>query len=71
MKKLLFVPMIAATVLSGGCANDHILHMRDGSTKVVEGKPEIDKATGMVIYTDETGKQQAVNQAEIRDMSSL
>lgn len=71
MKQLLLVPLISAVVLLSGCANDHIMHMRDGSTKVVEGKPEIDKATGMVIYTDETGKQQAVNQADIKDMSSL
>ncbi|MCP1437269.1 hypothetical protein J3D56_000705 [Erwinia persicina] len=71
MKKLLLFPLIAVATLLSGCANDHIIHMRDGSTKVVEGKPEIDKATGMVIYTDESGRQQAVNQADIKEMSSL
>ncbi|WP_380180877.1 YgdI/YgdR family lipoprotein [Kalamiella sp. sgz302252] len=71
MKKRLLFPLIAAFTLLGGCSSDHILHMRDGSTKVVQGKPEIDKATGMVIYTDETGRQQAVNQADIEEMGSL
>ncbi|WP_338567608.1 YgdI/YgdR family lipoprotein [Erwinia sp. E_sp_B01_3] len=45
--------------------------MKDGSTKVVQGKPQVDKATGMVVYTDENGRQQAVNQDQIKEMSDL
>lgn len=69
--KLIVVAMLAATALLAGCSSDHIMHMKDGSTVVVQGKPQKDKATGMVIYTDENGKQQAVNQADIKEMSSL
>ncbi|MEJ5064659.1 YgdI/YgdR family lipoprotein [Erwinia sp. MYb375] len=54
-----------------GCASDHILHMRDGSTVVVEGKPHLDNATKMLIYTDATGRTQAVNLDEVQGMSRL
>jgi len=71
MNKMLLFPLIAAAVLLTGCTSNHVLHMRDGSTRVVEGKPEKDKATGMVIYKDENGVQQAVNQHDIKEMSGL
>nr|WP_024967798.1 YgdI/YgdR family lipoprotein [Pantoea sp. IMH] len=68
---LMFVSLLAAGLVMTGCADNHLLHMKDGTTKVVEGKPELDKATGMIIYTDESGKQQAVQQSDIAGMDSL
>lgn len=70
-KMLMFVSLLAAGLAMTGCADNHLLHMKDGTTKVVEGKPELDKATGMIIYTDESGKQQAVQQSDIEGMDSL
>ncbi|WP_158785310.1 YgdI/YgdR family lipoprotein [Pantoea sp. BAV 3049] len=69
--KLIMAIILATTALLAGCSSDHVMQMKDGSTVVVQGKPQEDKATGMVIYTDENGKQQAVNQADIKEMSSL
>lgn len=47
------------------------MHMRDGSTVVVEGKPHLDKASRMLVYTDATGRTQAVNLDEVKGMSRL
>ncbi len=69
-KMLLMASVLMAGTLLAGCTNNHILHMNDGRTLVVQGKPQVDKATGMVLYTDENGKQQAVNQADIKEMSA-
>ncbi|MCX0499887.1 YgdI/YgdR family lipoprotein [Erwinia billingiae] len=63
--------LLVGGLLLAGCSSDHVLQMKDGSTVVVQGKPEVDKATGMVMYTDENGKQQAVNQDQIKEMNSL
>lgn len=63
--------ILAALTLSACSSSDHTLQMKDGSTVVVQGKPQLDDATGMVIYTDEKGQQQAVNQKEIKEMKSL
>ncbi|WP_244633729.1 YgdI/YgdR family lipoprotein [Erwinia persicina] len=57
--------------LLAGCSSDHILHMRDGSTVVVEGKPHLDRATQMLVYTDATGRTQAVNLQEVKSMSRV
>lgn len=72
MKKLACaLTLLAGGLLLAGCSSDHVLQMKDGSTVVVQGKPEVDEATGMVMYTDENGKQQAVNQDQIKEMNSL
>ncbi|MGB9097659.1 YgdI/YgdR family lipoprotein [Erwinia sp.] len=72
MKKLAYtLTLLAGGLLLAGCSSDNVLHMKDGSTVVVQGKPEVDKATGMVMYTDENGKQQAVNQDQIKEMTTL
>lgn len=72
MKNLTYIAgILAAGLLLAGCSSDHILQMKDGSTVVVQGKPRLDSATGMVIYTDENGQQQAVNQDQIKEMGSL
>lgn len=72
MKKFSYIAgILAGGLLLTGCSSDHILQMKDGTTVVVQGKPKADSATGMVIYTDENGQQQAVNQDQIKEMSSL
>ncbi|MCX8955821.1 YgdI/YgdR family lipoprotein [Erwinia psidii] len=72
MKSRLIIALItlAGTGLTG-CADNHIMHMKNGNTVVVQGKPHTDKASGMVIYTDENGTQQAVSKADIKDISNL
>ena len=40
MKKMIASTMVLMMVGGlAGCTSDHIMHMRDGSTVVVEGKP--------------------------------
>ncbi len=48
-----------------------IMHTNDGRTIVVEGKPQVDKDTGMITYTDASGKEQQINQSDIKDMSQV
>ncbi|KGT95971.1 lipoprotein [Erwinia typographi] len=72
MKKTAYaLALLAGGLLLAGCSSDHVMQMKDGRTVVVQGKPQVDKATGMVVYTDENGQQQAVNQDQIKEMSSL
>ncbi|MFC0140094.1 YgdI/YgdR family lipoprotein [Erwinia mallotivora] len=72
MKHKLIILLVAASgALLAGCSDNHMMHMKDGSSVVVQGKPHKDKATGMVLYTDENGKQQAVSQGDIKEMTDL
>ena len=41
MKKLACaLTLLAGGLLLAGCSSDHVLQMKDGSTVVVQGKPE-------------------------------
>ncbi|MBP2171039.1 hypothetical protein J2125_004231 [Erwinia toletana] len=70
-KTLLAAATLTAGLFLAGCANDHVMHTNDGRTIVVSGKPEVDKDTGMISYTDEQGKQQQINRSEIKEMSEF
>lgn len=63
--------LLLVSAMLAGCTSDHILHMRDGSSVVVEGKPHLDSATKMLMYTDVYGRTQAVNLEDVRSMSRL
>ncbi len=72
MKKNLFlIGTFSLGLLLAGCASDHVMHTNDGQTIVTEGKPVVDKDTGMITYKDIYGKEQQINQSQIKDMSSV
>lgn len=52
--------LMLATLL-GGCSNDYVMATRDGKMIMTQGKPEIDKDTGLVKYTDNSGHELQIN----------
>lgn len=54
------VVLMLATLL-GGCSNDYVMATRDGKMIMTQGKPEIDKDTGLVKYTDKSGHELQIN----------
>lgn len=52
--------LMLATFL-GGCSNDYVMATRDGKMIMTQGKPEIDKDTGLVKYTDNSGHELQIN----------
>ncbi|OON41466.1 hypothetical protein BTJ39_05785 [Izhakiella australiensis] len=73
MKKiiLLLSGVLLSATLTACASNAWMLHMKDGSSVVAQGKPEMDSTTHEVIYTDENGQQQAVNETDIQSMSRV
>lgn len=49
----------------GGCSSHYVMATKDGRMIMTHGKPEIDKDTGLVRYTDESGDQVQINGDEI------
>ncbi|WP_437612103.1 YgdI/YgdR family lipoprotein [Erwinia sp. V71] len=72
MKKILFATsaLVLGLMLSG-CSSDYVMHTQDGRTIVPSGKPQTDEDTGMITYTDESGKVQQINRNEIKDLSEF
>ena len=69
MKKLLVVTMIGAVaVLLAGCSSDYVMSTKSDEMIVTQGKPEIDKDTGMTSYTDQQGNDRQINTNEVVQM---
>ncbi|MGD9425800.1 YgdI/YgdR family lipoprotein [Pantoea sp. NSTU24] len=56
--------VLAAACLSG-CSSDYVMATKDGRMIMTEGKPSIDKETGLVEYTDQTGHAVQINSDEV------
>ncbi len=40
-----------------GCTTNYVMTTKNGQTIVTQGKPQLDKETGMTSYTDQEGNQ--------------
>ncbi|MFI8417452.1 YgdI/YgdR family lipoprotein [Serratia sp. NPDC078593] len=69
MKKWVFV--ISALVMAvglAGCSSDYVMATKDGNMILTQGKPEIDKDTGLISYQDETGNNRQINGDQVSHM---
>jgi hypothetical protein len=62
MKKTLMAAGAAILVLGlAGCASDYVISTKDGNMILTDGKPKLDKSTGLLSYTDEQGNDRQIN----------
>ncbi|WP_147199638.1 YgdI/YgdR family lipoprotein [Pantoea sp. MBD-2R] len=61
MKVLSGAVVLMLATLLGGCSSDYVMATRDGKMIMTQGKPEIDKDTGLVKYTDSSGHELQIN----------
>lgn len=69
MKKWVFA--ISALVMAVGlvgCSSDYVMATKDGNMILTQGKPEIDKDTGLISYQDETGNRRQINGDQVSHM---
>ncbi|MGP9435647.1 YgdI/YgdR family lipoprotein [Ewingella sp. AOP8-B2-18] len=62
MKKGLMIISAALVVVGlAGCASDYVISTKDGSMILTDGKPKLDKSTGLLSYTDDQGNERQIN----------
>lgn len=44
-----------------GCSSDYVMATKDGNMILTQGKPQIDKDTGLISYKDEKGNNRQIN----------
>ncbi len=72
MKKLAAVMAACAmTFVLAGCSSNYVMHTNDGRTIVAEGKPVVDKDTGMISYKDANGNKQQLNRSDVKEMVEM
>lgn len=52
--------MLTAVTLSG-CSSDYVMATKNGQMIMTDGKPTIDKETGLIKYTDQAGNELQIN----------
>ncbi|ORM52563.1 DUF903 domain-containing protein [Pantoea conspicua] len=66
MKGWAGVAIVALTAaMLSGCSSDYVMATKDGRMIMTEGKPTIDKETGLVEYTDQSGHAVQINGDEV------
>lgn len=69
MKKSLMVVCAGAMLAPlAGCSSNYVMTTKSGQTIVTQGKPKLDKDTGMTSYTDESGNQRQINSSDVAQL---
>lgn len=62
MKKwVMAAAALAMAIGITGCSSDYVMATKDGNMILTQGKPEIDKDTGLISYKDEKGNSRQIN----------
>ena len=66
------IGVLAALVLAlfavAGCSSDYVMSTKSGEMIVTQGKPKIDKDTGMTSYVDQDGVNRQINTNDVAQM---
>jgi len=72
MKKgYLLVSAVMLSALLAGCSSNYAIQTNDGRTIVSEGKPKVDKDTGLIKYKDAWGKHREITQTNVKVISEI
>ncbi|WP_407073169.1 YgdI/YgdR family lipoprotein [Rosenbergiella australiborealis] len=56
---------VTCSLLLCSCSSDYVMATKEGKMLVTEGKPVIDKDTGLIKYTDQQGHTAQINSDDI------
>lgn len=65
MKVIFGAAVLGLAVLVSGCSSDYVMATKDGTMIMTDGKPQIDKETGLVKYTDGSGHEKQISGDEV------
>lgn len=60
--------ILLCTIGLAGCASEYIITTTDGQMLTSDGKPELDRDTGMLEFEDSEGRKQQIPQANVKQM---
>ncbi|WP_208852005.1 YgdI/YgdR family lipoprotein [Pectobacterium odoriferum] len=56
---------LALLFILAGCSSDYVMATKEGKMLLTQGKPVLDKDTGLLSYTDEQGNQKQINSDQV------
>lgn len=70
-KRYVVSSVLVLAALLTGCSNNYAIQTNDGRTIVSEGKPKVDRDTGLIKYKDAWGKERQIAQTDVKVMSEI
>lgn len=61
------LPLICLLTLTG-CTSEYLIVTSDGQLFSSQGKPELDRDTGMLEFEDSEGRKQQIPQANVKQL---
>ena len=65
--KHLLIALLCATALAG-CSSEYIISTNDGQMNTTDSKPKLDPDSGMYIFKDAEGREQAIPSASVKQV---
>ncbi|EIC84265.1 YgdI/YgdR family lipoprotein [Serratia sp. M24T3] len=62
------VSTIALAFILAGCSSDYVMATKDGDMILTNGKPELDKSTGLLSYEDQQGNHRQINNDQVTEI---
>ena len=66
MKQLLVALLCAAAL--AGCSSEYLISTNDGQMITTDSKPKLDPDSGMYIFKDAEGREQAIPSASVKQV---
>ena len=65
-----FICLCAGVMLFtlAGCTTNYVMTTKSGQTITTQGKPKLDKDTGMTSYTDQDGNAREINSNDVAQL---
>jgi len=70
-KRYLVTSALVLSALLAGCSSNYAIQTNDGRTIVSEGKPRVDRDTGLIKYKDAWGKERQIAQTDVKVMTEI
>lgn len=70
-KRYLVASALVLSALLAGCSSNYAIQTNDGRTIVSEGKPKVDRDTGLIKYKDAWGKERQIAQTDVKVMTEV
>lgn len=51
-----------------GCSSNYVMATKDGNMILTNGKPELDKSTGLLSYEDQQGNHRQINNNQVTEI---
>ena len=69
MKVLMKILLLSGVALSAtACSSDYVMSTKTGDMIITQGKPQVDKDTGLISYTDQQGNDRQINDDQVVQM---